>query len=123
MLELDKVLDGKPTEKDIINMAELRIRNLLAFDELQIYNDSGKWRYKHPLIVHMSERFSLEELKRRNPEKFLKEYANCAHNIKRYNSYLKNDSRSDKHKSDKQNLKKHQERQIIFEDIIANENN
>ena len=29
-------------------------------------------------IVHQSERFSLEEMKRKNPEKFLKEYANCA---------------------------------------------
>ena len=123
MLELDKVLDGKPTEKDVVRMAELRIRNLLGFSELQLYNDSGTWRYKHPLIVHMSERFALEELKRRNPERFLKEYANCAHNIKRYKSYLKNKSRSDKHKSDKKNLKKHQDRHTIFEDIIANENN
>lgn len=123
MLKLDKVLDGKPSEKDIIRMAELRIRNLLAFDELKHYNDSGKWRYKHPLIVHMSERFALEELKRRNPEKFLKEYANCAHNIKRYSSYIKNAGREDKRKSDSQNLKKHQERRTIFEDIIANENN
>jgi hypothetical protein len=123
MLNLDKVLDGKPSEKDIIRMAELRIRNLLAFDELQKFNDSGKWRYKHPLIVHMSERFALEELKRRNPEKFLKEYANCAHNIKRYSSYLKNASRESKRKSDRQNLKKHKERHTIFEDIITNENN
>ncbi len=123
MLELDKMLDGKPTVKDVINMAELRIRNLLAFKELQTYNDSGLWRYQHPLIVHMSERFSLEELKSKSPEKFLKEYSNCAHNVKRYASYLKNESRADKHKSDKKNLKKHQERQIIFEDILANENN
>ena len=120
---MDKVLDENPSEKDIIRMAELRIRNLLAFDELQKFNDSGKWRYKHPLIVHMSERFALEELKRRNPEKFLKEYANCAHNIKRYLSYLKNSGRVDKRKSDRENLKKHQERHTIFEDIIANENN
>lgn len=123
MLKLDKVLDGKPTEKDVIRMAELRIRNLQAFDELQQFNDSGKWRYRHPLIVHMSERFALEELKRRNPERFLKEYANCAHNIKRYSSYLKNIGREDKRKTDKLNLKKHQERQTIFEDIITNENN
>ena len=123
MLKLDKILDRKPTEKDIIRMAELRIRNLLAFDELQIFNDSGKWRYKHPLIVHMSERFALEELMRRNPEKFLKEYANCAHTIKRYSSYLKNAGRVDKRISDRENLKKHQERHTIFEDIIANENN
>lgn len=123
MLALDKVLDNKPTAKDVMRMAELRIRNLQAFSELQQFNDSGKWRYKHPLIVHMSERFALQELKRRNPEKFLREYANCAHNIKRYTSYIRNTGREDKRTSDRQNLKKHQERHTIFEDIIANENN
>lgn len=119
MVALDKVLDGTPTGKDVARMAELRIRNLQAFDELQIFNDSGKWRYKHPLIIHMSERFSLEELRRRNPEKFLKEYANCEHNVKRYSSYIKNPTRSDKLKQDKENLKKHRERQTIFQDIIV----
>ena len=119
MVALDKVLDGTPTGKDVAQMAELRIRNLQAFDELKSFNDSGKWRYKHPLIIHMSERFSLEELRRRNPEKFLKEYANCAHNVKRYSSYLKNPARADKAQTDKENLNKHRERQTIFEDIIA----
>jgi hypothetical protein len=120
MVALDIVLDGKPTEKEVIRMAELRIRNLQAFSELQSFNDSGCWRYKHPLIVHQSERFSLEEMKRKNPEKFLKEYANCAYNVKRYTSYIKNESRADKRKQDKENLKKHRERQAIFEDITAN---
>lgn len=123
MVELDKKLESKPTSKDVARMAELRIRNLQAFSELQTYNDSGNWKYKHPLIIHMSERFQLEELRRRSPEKFLKEYANCAHNIKRYKSYLKNDKRKEKHKSDKKHLTKHQERHTIFEDILSNENN
>ena len=120
MVALDIVLDGTPTEKEVARMAELRIRNLEAFRELQSYNDSGCWRYKHPLIVHQSERFSLEEMKRKNPEKFLKEYANCAHNVKRYTSFIKNDNRADKRKQDNKNLKKHQERLTIFEDITAN---
>lgn len=120
MLHLDKILDSTPTAKDVSQMAELRIRNLQAFDELQSFNDSDKWRYKHPLIIHMSERFSLEELRHKNPERFLKEYANCAHNVKRYTSYIKNQSRKDKRDQDKINLKKHKERQTIFEDIIAN---
>lgn len=122
MLALDKILDGKPTKNDVKRMADLRIRNLQAFGELQSYNDSGKWRYKHPLIVHMSERFSLLELKRRDPEQFLRESANCSHNVKRYTSYLKNEKRADKRESDRQNLEKHKERQVIFEDIIKNEN-
>lgn len=122
MLQLDKVLDNSPKEKDVIRMAELRIRNLQAFAELQAYNDSGKWKYRHPLIIHMSERFSLEELKRKDPAGFLREYTNCSHNVKRYTSYLKNQSRADKRDSDKRNLQKHKEREIIFKDIIANEN-
>lgn len=119
MVMLDKVLDGSPDEKDVIKMAESRIRNLQADLELKSFNDSGKWRYKHPLIIHMSERFSLEELRRRNPEKFLKEYANCSHNVKRYTSYLKNESRADRRKQDRENLNRHKERKIIFENIIA----
>ncbi len=122
MVELDKKLDSKPTSRDVARMAELRIRNLQAFSELQTFNDSGKWKYKHPLIIHMSERFQLEELMKRNPERFLKEYANCASNVKRYRSYLKNKSRTDKRESDKKNLQKHRERQTIFENIL-NENN
>ena len=31
-------------------MAELRILNLQAFDELKAYNDTGKFLYKHPLL-------------------------------------------------------------------------
>lgn len=122
MVELDKKLDSKPTSRDVARMAELRIRNLQAFSELQTFNDSGKWKYKHPLIIHMSERFQLEELMKRNPEMFLKEYANCANNVKRYRSFLKNKSRTDKRESDKKNLQKHRERQTIFENIL-NENN
>lgn len=123
MVALDKVIDDTPTSRDIARLAELRIRNLQAFSELQAYNDSGKWRYKHPLIIHMSERFQLEELRRRNPEQFLKEYANCSHNVKRYKSYIKNDNRADRHIQDKENLAKHIERQTLFENILSDENN
>lgn len=123
MITMDKVLDDTPTEDDIKRMAELRIRNLQAFSELQAFNDSGKWRYKHPLIIHMSERFQLEDLRRRNPEQFLKEYANCSHNVKRYRSYLKNKKRIDNRKQDKENLAKHSERKTLFENILSDEKN
>lgn len=123
MVSLDKVLDDTPTEDDIKRMAELRIRNLQAFSELQAFNDSGKWLYKHPLIIHMSERFQLEDLRRRNPEQFLKEYANCSHNVKRYRSYLKNKKRIDNRKQDKENLAKHAERKTLFENILSDEEN
>lgn len=123
MIVLDQVLDNSPTPQDVMRMAELRIRNLQAFSELQSLNDSGKWRYKHPLIIHMSERFQLEELRRRNPEQFLKEYANCSHNVQRYKSYIKNEKRNDKRKQDKVNLLKHTERQTVFENILSDDEN
>lgn len=59
MKQLDELLDKKPTRRAVVDMAELRIRNLLAFSELQTYNDTGMFRYKHPLIVHRSERAEL----------------------------------------------------------------
>ncbi len=121
MKELDVKLDNSPTEGDVIEMARLRERNLLSFKELQSYNDSDNWNYKHPLIVHMSERFILEELRRRNPEQFLKEYSNCANNVRRYKSFLKNKSRAGSRKRDRENLKKHRERLAIFESILSDE--
>ena len=41
MKQLDELLDKKPTRRAVVDMAELRIRNLLAFSELQTYNDTG----------------------------------------------------------------------------------
>lgn len=118
MRVLDAELDNRPTEAKVAKMAETRIRNLQCFDELQSFNDTGKWRNKHPLLIHYSERFCLEELRRRDPAAFLKQYANCQQNIKRYKSYLNNDSRSDQRDRDKKNLVKHQERQVVFETIL-----
>ena len=119
MRELDKALDDKPTARQVALMAETRIRNLLCFRELETFNKSGTWMYKHPLIIHRSERYSLVELYKRNPERFLKEYANCAHNVKRYTSYLKNETRKHRRKADRALLRNHQERQVIFENILA----
>lgn len=123
MKVLDDELEKSPTDKKVARMAELRIRNLLCFSELQSFNDTGMWKNKHPFIVHQSERARLEELKRRDPEAFLRKYANCSYNIKRYNSFLKSNTRSDRRESDKKNLNRYQELETIFKDIISNETN
>lgn len=120
MLQLDKALDQNPTEKQVEQMALARERNLLAFTELQSYNDHGTWRYRHPLIVHKSEHFRLQELFDRNPEEFLKEYNRCANNISRYRSHLKNPARTkEQHKRDRINLQRHTDRRAIFESITG----
>lgn len=118
MKVLDIELDDKPTEAKVAKIAETRIRNLQCFEELQSFNDIGKWVNKHPLLIHYSERFQLEELRRKDPETFLQKYAACNQNIKRYKSYLNNPNRSGNHENDKKNLAKHQERRVIFESII-----
>lgn len=123
MKVLDAELDDKPTEAKVAKMAETRIRNLQCFEELQSFNNTGKWKNKHPLLIHYSERFLLEELRRRDPAAFLQKYANCQQNIKRYKSYLNNRSRADRREGDKKNLVKHQERQVIFETILNDERN
>ena len=122
MVVLDKELDTKPTDAAVARLAELRIRNLLCFSELQSFNDTGRWRNKHPFLSHQSERSKLEELKRKNPEAFLRKYANCRDNIKRYTSFLKNESRTTRRETDMQNLSRYRELESIFKDII-NENN
>ena len=91
MKVLDTELDENPTNVKVEKMAETRIRNLQCFEELQSFNDTGKWRNKHPLLVHYSER---------------------------YKSYMNNDSRVYQRESDKKNLIKHQERKVLFETIL-----
>ena len=104
MKQLDVALDKKPKANDVQMMAELRIRNLLAFDELKAYNDTGKFLYKHPLIKDTSE--------------FLHKHKNILDNIKRYKIYLGKDERKDRRDSDRANLQRHQERERMFKMVM-----
>lgn len=121
MKVLDNELDNQPTERMIADMAELRIRNLLCFSELQSFNNTGKWLKKHPLITHQTLRYRLEELYRDDNAGFLKKYNDCCNNIKRYNSFLKSEKRTEKRESDKELLEKHKEQKMVFESIIKDQ--
>ena len=121
MKVLDAELDTKPSPAKVRDMAESRIRNLLCFNELKSYNDTGKWLYQHPLIIHQSERQILLDLRKNNPQEFLKQYAATEANIKRYTSFLKNPKREDHHKTDKINLARYLERSQIFKFILEND--
>lgn len=123
MREIDAVVDEKPTKALVKELAETRIRNLLCFQELEALNDTGKFKYKHPLIRNYSERVKLEKLSNENPELFLNEYANTRDNVKRYNSFLKNKNRpAEQKEKDKINLEKHHEREQLFIDITKQKN-
>lgn len=118
MKKLDEVLDKKPKERDVAAMAELRIRNLQAFEELKAYNDTGKFLYKHPLLRGKSEFDELVNLFRNDPAEFLHKHKNVLDNIKRYKSYIKRDDRKEKRASDRENLQRHQERERMFKMVM-----
>lgn len=118
MKKLDELLDKKPKANDVAAMAELRIRNLQAFDELKAYNDTGKFLYKHPLLKGKSEFDELVKLFKKDPAEFLHKHKNVLGNIKRYKSYIKRDDRKDKRASDRENLQRHQERERMFKMVM-----
>ena len=118
MKKLDELLDKKPKANDVAAMAELRIRNLQAFDELKAYNDTGKFLYKHPLLKGKSEFDELVKLFKKDPAEFLHKHKNVLDNIKRYKSYIKRDDRKDKRASDRENLQRHQERERMFKMVM-----
>lgn len=122
MKQLDESLDKKPVRRDIIDMVELRIRNLQAFDELQSFNDTGKFLYIHPLITHQSERAKLEKLLKTDPQEFLRLYKNVADNIRRYETYLKRADRQARRNQDKENLRHHREREALFKVLLQDFN-
>ena len=118
MKELDKVLDEKPTSASILKMVELRIQNLLAFDELKEYNDTGTFRFKHPLIHHRSERAELERLLRSDPQEFLRRHR-CVHdNIRRYENYIRNPDKASKASHYKSLLQRHRDKDLLFKSIL-----
>lgn len=118
MKQLDELLETKPTAQAVADMAELRIRNLQAFAELQSFNDTGKFLYKHPILYGQSEIARLIRLLKANPAEFLRRHKNVLDNIKRYRSYLKRSDRKDRRQQDRQNLKRHQEQEQLFKMVL-----
>ncbi|MBO7045670.1 MAG: hypothetical protein J6W38_04870 [Prevotella sp.] len=123
MTQLDEQLDREPTEAAIKEMAELRIRNLQAFDELRSFNDTGKFLNLHPLLSSRSELSKLIDLFRRDPAEFLHQHKLTEDNVKRYRSYLKRSDRKDRRTADREALARHQERQRLFKMVLEEFNN
>lgn len=118
MLQLDERLDADPTPEDVKAMAETRIRNLQAFNELQSFNDTGYFKFDHPLIKHKTERAELEKLLRTDTEEFLRKHRRTLDSIRRYEAYLKRKDRKDKRDSDRALLEKHRNTSIIIKSIL-----
>lgn len=122
MKQLDELLETKPTPQAVADMAEVRIRNLQAFAELQSFNDTGKFIFKHPLLFGRSEFAELLRLLKSDPAEFLRLHKNVLDNIKRYRSYIKRQDRRDKRKQDRQSLQRHQERERLFRMVLEQNN-
>ncbi|WP_370788609.1 hypothetical protein, partial [Bacteroides nordii] len=80
------------------------------------------FRYKHPFIAHQSERAQLEDLLRKDPQEFLRRHKNVLDNIRRYESYLKRADRDSRRTQDKENLRRHREREALFKAILESTN-
>ena len=122
MKQLDEQLDSDPTESAVMEMAELRVRNLQAFDELQSLNDTGKFLFRHPLLSGRSELSQLAGLLAQNPSEFLRQHRNVLDNIKRYRSFLKRKDRSAKRGADRMNLERYVEKEKLFRMVLEQNN-
>jgi len=119
MKGIDAVIDQAPTKQMVKELADLRIRNLDCFRELQALNDTGAFLYIHPLITHYSLRAKLENTLKTNPEEFLNNHHGAKENVKRYSSYLKSTKRTaEQKKNDRENLTKWREELDIYKEIL-----
>lgn len=118
MKQLDELLEKERNAQAVADMAELRIRNLQAFAELQSFNDTGKFLCKHPLLFGRSEIAELMKLLKADPAEFLRQHKNVLDNIKRYKSFVKRKDRKEKREADKRNLERYQEKERLFRMVL-----
>ena len=122
MKQLDELLEKERNAQAVADMAELRIRNLQAFAELQSFNDTGKLLCKHPLLFGRSEIAELMKLLKADPAEFLRQHKNVLDNIKRYRSYIKRTDRKNRRADDLKNLERHREREKLFKMVLEQQN-
>lgn len=122
MKQLDELLEKERNAQAVADMAELRIRNLQAFAELQALNDTGKFLCKHPLLFGRSEIAELMKLLKADPAEFLRRHKNVLDNIKRYRSYIKRTDRKNRRTDDLKNLERHREREKLFKMVLEQQN-
>lgn len=122
MKQLDELLEKERNAQAVADMAELRIRNLQAFAELQSFNDTGKFLCKHPLLFGRSEIAELMKLLKADPAEFLRQHKNVLDNIKRYRSYIKRADRKNRRADDLKNLERHREREKLFKMVLEQQN-
>ena len=123
MREIDVLLDDKP--ESAMEMVELDNRNRQAHKELQLYNDHKTFLYKHPIVAQRKQYdeqlAELYELKRSNPDAFIKEITNITQNIRRIKSNLKKQKYKSKEEKQswEENLSRAEIRETVLKEIIG----
>lgn len=79
-----------PTVNNIGKIVENDSRNRLAFVELEHFEKTGTFLYKHPLLLNERLTNDLEQLRRSDPERFTTDLINVSKNVTRYTSLIKN---------------------------------
>ncbi|MBI9052472.1 MAG: hypothetical protein JEY96_01560 [Bacteroidales bacterium] len=121
MIEADQALDQDPNSyENIKKLVENDIRNKLGFKELQNFNDTGNFLWKHTILKDHKIRDELTRLKKKYPEKFLNEYVNADKNITRYQSKINNEKfKSEDEKLQFENhIQKYKDKKVLMIDLL-----
>ncbi len=124
MIEADQALDKNPNSyEDIKKLVENDIRNKLGWNELQSFNDTGNFLWKHTILAHHKIRNELTRLKKENPEKFMRDFVNADKSITRYQSKINNNKfKNDTEKESFENhIQKFKEKKSIMTELINSE--
>jgi len=122
MQEIAVLLDDQPELS--LEMVELDNRNRQSHKELQLYNDHKTFLYKHPIVAQRKQYddqiAELYELKRTDPEAFMKEITNTTQNIRRIKSNInkKKYKNEDEKQSWEKNLAQAETRETVLKEII-----
>jgi hypothetical protein len=119
MQELNASIDTSTDQAG--EMVANDLSNHLAFCELEAYNETGKFLYKHPILATYIQEKKLESLRKADPERFMNDLINADKSITRYKSQIKNNKYKNKEELIKwQNLINDYETKLkLMKEIIA----
>jgi hypothetical protein len=90
MRDFDSKVDRAANKENIAGLINNDIENKQCFEELQSYNDTGKFLHVHSLTKELQSIDRLRTLRKTDPAQFTNELINCDKSITRYKSLIKN---------------------------------
>ena len=123
MQEIDLIIDDQPDYAE--ELVRLDIRNQEAHAELQSYNDTKQFIYKHTIAENFrykqTQQDELYKLLYKDPDKFMGEITNPLQNIRR----IKSDLNKEKYKNQEEriawmrNLDKARNKYEVMKNLIS----